>query len=294
MQKQPSSEIKSIPLIQPPAALKLKVLKGWKISGEEGIISKPVNDISPLSSAKDAGFVRLSALEVKIEGKDGVSRPWRLLREEERSACEKELAEVFRASYAKAGLPYTDGEKILRRLPFWMVAANSEGKIVAFATFSEVKSGIRLGLIGAKPGSIEGRAAAKTFITHFGAQEGFYGLVSGRVAHISFKAGVPIVGFKDAQRLMGKPKGAKFSSAQQKMNKIKKMEGFEDSPLVRHAAQRTGRKTCELEFKDLVEQAIKDGEIPDTPEARNNCFALMQNVDNLPTVVIKIIVGRPL
>jgi hypothetical protein len=91
-------------------------------------------------------------------------------------------------------------------------------------------------------------------------------------------------------------------AAQRKMGKIQKMlsrEEFDASPIVSEAMEKTGKKGDELNFEDLVERAVANGEIPDTEEARNNCFALvqfMQGEDRIttPMLVIKLTVGRPI
>jgi hypothetical protein len=72
------------------------------------------------------------------------------------------------------------------------------------------------------------------------------------------------------------------------------MEGYETSPIILEAAERTGKSVKDLKFEDLVEEAVLRGEIPNTPQAKENCYAIVQTIGGKKTVVIKVMVGSPI
>ncbi|NYZ76720.1 hypothetical protein H0O02_00195 [Candidatus Micrarchaeota archaeon] len=218
---------------------------------------------------------------------------WKEIPSAEKVKYADEVFEVYKASYGKKGLGYGNPAELLERLNF-NLSFDEKGKVNAFMAFSETKAGKRMGLIGALPESAEGKAAAIALLKDIGHKDGWYGMVSGAPAQIAIVAGeAPVVPFKTAQELMGKPKGAKFSSAQQNMDKIQKMAGFSESPIVIDAAERTGKKAGELTFDDLVGQAALNKDMPNTPEAKQNCYAVVQKLNGKDTVVIKVMIGKP-
>lgn len=263
----------------------------------EALISTAREIAKQAKAALPAGFdesiAPLAFLEVRLPALRGTAAPWKMVPATERHAYARQVWEVYDASYGKANRQYDNAEELLQRLPMWMVASEKGGKVVGFVAFSSTKRGTRLAVGGASPDSWFGRAAVHSVYAAFGRLDGTYGLVSGRPAEIALGSNTPVVQFREAKTLLGKEPRAKFARAQQDMSKIRQMNGFEESKVVADAAARTNREPGKLEFGDLVEQAVLNREIPDTPEARNNCFATVQSINGKPTVVIKLMVGKP-
>jgi len=270
----------------------LNKLEGMQVTAPLEDVLKSLQKVEAAPAEKGAELTRAAITDFET-GK--TIQPWKLVKENEKEKYAKQVWNVYNKSYGKVGLIYDNPEELLKRLPLWYVSLDPNGNVNAFATFSETPYGKRLGLVGALPDSPQGKAAAKALIKEFSTLEGWYGAVSGRPAQIAIiDAGAPVVSFKTAQKIMGKPKGAKFSSAQRDIGKIKKMEGYETSPIVLEAAERTGKSVKDLKFEDLVEEAVLRGEIPNTPQAKENCYAIVQTIGGKKTVVIKVMVGSPI
>jgi len=244
--------------------------------------------------AEAAAPVMKKAPEVMKEPGEAVfGEGWKQLTDAETVQYSEQMFDLFMKSYGELGLEYENPKELIERFPIKYVSLDKDGNVTAFVTFSETNAGKRMGLCAA-PESAEGKAMLKAVLKDIGNIDGWYGAVSGRPARIAIIEGeASVVPFKKAQQLMGKPKGAKFSSAQQKIGKIKKMEGYAESPIVMEAAKRTGKKPEELAFSDLVDQAVVKGEIPDTPEAKENCYAIVQTIGGKKSVVMKVMIGKP-
>ncbi len=263
----------------------------------EALISTAREIAKQAKAALPAGFdesiAPLAFLEIRLPALSGTAAPWKMVPATERHAYARQVWEVYDASYGKANRQYDNADELLQRLPMWMVASEKGGKVVGFVAFSSTKRGTRLAVGGARPESWFGRAAVHSVYAAFGRLDGTYGLVSGRPAEIALGSNTPVVQFGEAKTLLGKEPRAKFARAQQDMSKIRQMNGFDESKVVTDAAARTGSAPGKLEFGDLVEQAVLNRDIPDTPEARGNCFATVQSINGRPTVVIKLMVGKP-
>ncbi|MEW6722527.1 MAG: hypothetical protein AB1324_04655 [Candidatus Micrarchaeota archaeon] len=242
-------------------------------------------------AAKNAA--ELQNIEITAAGTAAKRKPWRLLTPEEKTAYQDEIFRIYGETYGKLGLDYKNPEELIGRLEA-MAAFDSSGKLVGFMLFSKTGNGLRLGLIAAEPGSTEGRSAVYGMIEGFKGKPGMFGLVSERVAGVADRLGVPFMEFPEAQKLMGKPKGAEFPTIQRDIANIKKMEGYESTPMVKRAAERTGKSPAELTFEDIVDQAVLEREIPDTADARARCFAVNQTIGGERVVVIKLMMGKTL
>ncbi|MFH0884322.1 MAG: metallophosphoesterase [Candidatus Micrarchaeota archaeon] len=248
----------------------------------------------------------------------GERTPWQAVRGEQRQAVLDEVMPIYTQAYGRAGLSYHQPREIIGGTDIIFVARDSQGRAVAFATFSQTRRGLRLGLIGAIPGNAEGRGAVRAMLGSFASMGDAYGNVSAAVAGILDQRGVRIVPFAEAQDMMGGYRDAqgargRGSSAVRDADVLRARmtpEQFAASPIVQRAIQRIGRPAAEITFSDLVDAAAqrvvdpatqrlsRHGEIPDTPTARENCFALIQymegpNGTRIPTVEIKLMVGNP-
>ncbi len=238
--------------------------------------------------------------------------PWQAVRGGQREAVLDDVMPVYAQAYGRAGLSYHEPRQLIGRMDLIFVARDSEGRAVGFATFSQTPDGLRLGLIGAVPRNTEGRAAVRAMLRSFSQMEGAYGNVSAAVAGILVnEMGAPVVPFAQAQRRMGGSRGGGANAVRDAGVLRERMTAgeFAASPIVQRAMERTGRSATEITFNDIVDAAAHPredssgrvtalAEIPNTPEARSNCFALVQmmegpNGTRIPTIEVKIMVGRP-
>jgi len=232
-------------------------------------------------------------LAVELPIGETAHRPWELIPPEARTPeMMARIMEIYNATYGRLGLTYANPEELLGRLEL-MVARDPSGQIVGFMTFSRGGNGLRMGLIAADPAATMGRDSVYGMLRAFGGRGGTYGLVSERVASILNREGVGFMDFAEAQRLMGRSRDSGMANAQRDIANIRAMENYENSPIVRRASERTGRPAGELTMEDLIDQAVLEREIPDTPRARESCFAIVQTIAGERVVVIKLMMGTP-
>ncbi len=267
-------------------------------------VERPAVPGSPAPTAvqptgADALVSGLTGLDVTVG--ETTRRPWQAVPADQRSGIMSEVLAVYEASYGRAGLRYENPRELISRMPHLLIARDAQGQIVGFATFSESPRGLRLALLGANPGSSEGRGAIRTVLQRIAEEPGYFGNVSGRPAAIALRHGATIVPIKEVGSILGGVPGLRIGVAQRRMDRVHRLiadPDFTRSPIVREAMERTGRAADQLTFDDLIAQAIHSHEIPDTSEARANCFAMVQSIIGAdgqahPTLVIKIMVGRP-
>lgn len=250
--------------------------------------------------------------KIEVPGTDLV---WGVVPPDQLPQWKSKVWKAYEAAYRDIGLTYANEEALFSKPRRVMVATDQNGEVVAFVFLKETEYGYQRTLVGAVPGT-EGKKAARAMIDDFGNIVGAYGAASGAVAAISVKAGIPVVPFEKAQMIAGTiPADANspgaFQNAEGKwvryeaqrgdgplgMEVIRKMPGFAESDLVKHAigpdGVRPGAKPEELTWNDLVEQAIKSRELPDNPDTKANSYAVHMIIDGKPQIIIKTMFGSP-
>ncbi|MEW6035399.1 MAG: hypothetical protein AB1529_02190 [Candidatus Micrarchaeota archaeon] len=279
--------------------------------GQAAEAAAPVLRSEELPVPSDPALAAVAGMTVP-----GTNLRWGVIPPDQVLQWQAKVYEAYKAAYGKIGLIYDSPEAMFAKNPEVLVATDGEGRIVAFTILKKTAFGTKLSLVGAVPDIPEGRAAARAMIQGFPALEGAYITAPGAPAHLAIKAGVPVVPYDSARIIQGEvPAEAGSPGAYQNgegkwvrqeaqrgdgpegMAAISRMPGFADSELVKHAiAQdgvKPGAKPEELTWNDLVEQAVKMGELPDRPEVRQNAFAVPMVINGKPEIVVKVMFGKP-
>jgi hypothetical protein len=245
---------------------------------------------SQLPRPSDSALAAVTELPVP-----GTDLRWGVIPPDQLPQWRERVWEAYRAAYERIGLIYPDADALFSRPRQILVVTDAQGQVIAFAFLKQTPYGLQRTLIGANPASAEGRAAARAMIESFGQMEGNYGGASGAVAALSVRAGVPVVPFERARAIVGTE--AQRGDGPLGMDAIRAMPGFAESELVRHATApdgvRPGARPEDLTWQDLVDQAVRMRELPDTPEVRESCYAIPMMINGRPEIVIKVMFGRP-
>ena len=186
-------------------------------------------------------------------------------------ALAKKLFPLFEKTYKDIGKLYESPRQFQNASQVTAWAKDPvTGKPIAYFSFKNTAFGLKVTTLG-QDGEQHSRTLVRAILPQLGSRNGIYVEVSDRLANAFFaeKPTPPLVSFETAKKILERDTPEEISKNPKK------------------------KKTIERPSPEEIETAVKNRKIPDTPEARANCYKRIFILDGKETPLIKIMVGHP-